>query len=255
MEDRHDSGGRRATATRILVVDDELSILKFVSASLRVAGYEPVSARDGEEALQVIEQTLPALVILDITMPKLDGFEVCRRVREWSQLPIIMLSARGGEQDKVKCLHLGADDYLVKPFAIEELIARVEAVLRRTRAAEAPSAEPTFVSHDLQVDFAARRVTMAGREVNLTATEYSLLKELVLHRGKVLTHRMLLNRVWGLEYGDESEYLRVFVSRLRHKLGDDAADPKYVRTVSGVGYAFLDSSQTEVPLGQVRGGI
>jgi DNA-binding response OmpR family regulator len=205
---------------------------------------------DGEEALRVIEQTLPALVILDITMPKLDGFEACRRVREWSQLPIIMLSARGGEQDKVKCLDLGADDYLVKPFAIGELLARVEAVLRRARAAEAPTAEPTFVSQGLHIDFAARRVTMADREVNLTPTEYSLLKELALHRGKVLTHRTLLNRVWGPEYGDESEYLRVFVNRLRHKLGDDAADPKYVRTVSGVGYTFLDFSQTEAPSGQ-----
>ncbi|MEE9201869.1 MAG: response regulator transcription factor [Dehalococcoidia bacterium] len=227
--------------TRILVVDDEISILKFVSASLRSAGYEPSLALDGQEALKAIEETLPDLVILDITMPKLDGFEVCRRVRQWSQVPIIMLSARGSEQDKVECLRIGADDYLVKPFAIEELLARVEAVLRRTRAAEAPSVEPTFVSHDLQVNFAERRVTVGGREVNLTATEYSLLRELILNRGKVLTHRMLLNRVWGPEYGDERDYVRVFVGRLRHKLGDDAASPKYIRTESGVGYRFLNS--------------
>lgn len=222
-------------------MDDELSILKFVSASLRSAGYEPVLARDGEEALQAIEETLPDLIILDITMPKLDGFEVCRRVRQWSQVPIIMLSARGGEEDKVACLRAGADDYLVKPFWIEELMARVEAVLRRARAAQAPSAEPTFMSGDLQVNFAERRVTIAGEDVELTSTEYSLLQELVLHRGKVLTHRMLLHSVWGPEYGDERDYVRVFVNRLRRKLGDDAANPRYIRTESGVGYRFLDS--------------
>lgn len=223
------------------MVDDELSILKFVSASLRSAGYEPALARDGQEALQAIEETLPDLVILDITMPKLDGFEVCRRVRQWSQVPIIMLSARGSEEDKVACLRAGADDYLVKPFWIEELMARVEAVLRRARAAEAPSAEPAFVSGDLQVNFAERRVTVAGEEVKLTSTEYSLLQELLQHRGKVLTHRMLLHSVWGPEYGDERDYVRVFVNRLRRKLGDDAASPKYIRTESGVGYRFLDS--------------
>jgi two-component system KDP operon response regulator KdpE len=227
---------------RILVVDDELSILKFVSASLRSAGYEPLLAGDGQEALKVMEETLLDLVILDIIMPKLDGFEVCRRVREWSQVPIIMLSGRSDERDKVKSLHLGADDYLVKPFGIEELIARVEAVLRRTRAAETPSAEPAFASHDLQVNFAERRVTLGGWEVKLTSTEYSLLKELLLHRGKVLTHRMLLNRVWGPEYGEEKEYVRVFVSRLRHKLGDDSTNPRYIRTESGVGYRFLNTA-------------
>ena len=179
---------------RILVVDDEPSILKYVSASLRRQQYEVVQAIDGEQALLAMEETLPALLILDIAMPKLDGFEVCRRIREWSQVPIIMLSAREGAEDKVKCLRMGADDYLVKPFSVEELLARVEAVLRRTKSAESMQAEPTFVSGDLQVNFAERRVTLYGKDIDLTSTEYNLLQELVLHRGKVLTHRMLLQK-------------------------------------------------------------
>ena len=228
--------------TRILVVDDEPAVLGFVSACLRRHGYEVAMASDGEQALQAMEETPPELVILDIVMPKLDGFEVCRRIREWSQVPIIMLSARAGEQDKVRCLRLGADDYLVKPFGIEELIARVEAVLRRTEAASAPLAEPTFVSGDLQLNFAERRLTVAGHEIDLTPTEYSLLRYLALHRGKVLTHRMLLQQVWGPEYADERQYVRVFINRLRHKTGDSPANPRYIKTESGVGYRFLAST-------------
>ncbi len=226
---------------RILVVDDEPSILKHVSVSLRLQQYEVVQAIDGEQALLAMEENLPALLILDIAMPKLDGFEVCRRIREWSQVPIIMLSAREGAEDKVKCLRMGADDYLVKPFSVEELLARVEAVLRRTKPAESMQAEPTFVSGDLQVSFAERRVTLHGEDVDLTSTEYNLLQELVLHRGKVLTHRMLLQKIWGAEYGDEVEYVRVFVNRLRHKLREDSNSPKHIITVPRVGYRFSAS--------------
>jgi two-component system KDP operon response regulator KdpE len=178
-------------------------------------------------------------VILDIRMPKMDGLEVCRRTREWSHVPIIMLSAMDEEQDRVKCLRLGADDYLVKPFGIQELMARVEAVLRRAKAVEMPLEEPNFISGELEVNLAERRVTLSGQEVKLTPTEYSLLQQLVLHRGKVLTHEMLLRSVWGPEYDGEKEYIRVFVNRIRRKIGDDPTDPKYIWTQPGVGYRFL----------------
>ncbi|MBI2855421.1 MAG: response regulator transcription factor [Chloroflexi bacterium] len=224
---------------RVLVVDDEVSIRKFVAASLRAEGYDVSLASNGEEALRLVEESLPDLIILDIRMPGVDGFEVCRRIREWSQMPIIMLSALTEEEDKVKCLRMGADDYLVKPFGISELVARIEAVLRRAGANQVPVDEPSFATDDLQVNFAERRVTHSGQEVKLTPTEYSLLQQLVQHRGKVLTHGMLLRSIWGPQYGDEKEYVRVFVNRLRHKLGDDPANPSYIWTEPGVGYRFV----------------
>jgi len=228
--------------TRILVVDDELSIIKFLRANIEASGYDVLSAMDGAEALQTFEMELPDLVILDIMMPKMDGFEVCRRLREWSQVPIIMLSARGDESDKVKCLDLGADDYITKPFGKDELTARVKAVLRRTETAAAIPTQPSFTSGDLKINFVKREVTVAGREVKLTPTEYGLLQEFVLNTGKVLTHTHLLNKVWGPEYRDEREYLHVFIPRLRAKLEADPTNPKYITTVSGVGYQFRDMS-------------
>jgi len=224
--------------TRILIVDDELSIIKFLRANLKAENYETLTAMDGAEALQITEMELPDLVILDIMMPKMDGFEVCRRLREWSQIPIIMLSARGDESDKVKCLDLGADDYITKPFGASELIARVKAVLRRTEAAGTIPTQPSFTTGDLEINFAKRQVTVAGEEVKLTATEFSLLQELVLNAGKVLTHTHLLNKVWGLEYREERQYLHVFIRRLRTKLEPDPTNPKYIITVPGVGYQF-----------------
>jgi len=224
--------------TRILVVDDELSIIKFLRANLEAKGYKVLAAMDGAEALQTFEMELPDLVILDIMMPKMDGFEVCRRLREWSQAPIIMLSARGDESDKVKCLDLGADDYITKPFGASELIARVRAVLRRTEAAATLPTQPSFTSGDLQISFAQRRVTIAGKEVKLTPTEYSLLQEFVLNAGKILTHTHLLNKVWGSEYREDTQYLHVFVRRLRAKLEPDPANPRYIITVPVVGYQF-----------------
>jgi len=223
---------------RILIVDDEAIIIKFLRVNLEANGYETLAAMDGAEALQKVEMELPDLVIMDIMMPKTDGFEACRRLREWSQIPIIMLSARGDLIDKVKCLDLGADDYLSKPFGVEELLARVRAVLRRTEGAYATPSQPSFTSGELQINFAARQVTIAGDEVRLTPTEYSLLQELVLNRGKVLTHRMLLSKVWGPEYGDEREYLHVFIGRLRKALEPDPEHPRYIVTVQGVGYKF-----------------
>jgi len=224
--------------TRILVVDDELNIVKFLRANLEAKDYVVLAAMDGAEALRTFEMELPDLVILDIMMPKIDGFEVCRRLREWSQIPIIMLSARGDESDKVKCLDLGADDYITKPFGKGELIARVRAALRRTEAATPITTQPSFTSGDLEINFAQRRVTVAGKEVKLTPTEYTLLQEFALNVGKVLTHTHLLNKVWGPEYREEREYLHVFVRRIRAKLEPDLTNPSYIITVPGVGYQF-----------------
>lgn len=226
--------------TRILVVDDELSIIKLLRANLEAGGYEVLAAMNGSEALQKFEIELPDLVILDIMMPKMDGFEVCCRLREWSRVPLIMLSARHDENDKVKCLNLGADDYITKPFGKDELIARVRAVMRRTEPSAAVSSQPSFSTSDLEINFAKRQVTIAGTEVRLTRTEYKLLQELVLNAGKVLTHTQLLHKVWGPEYYDDTQYLHVFVGRLRAKLEADPTNPRYIVTVPGVGYQFKD---------------
>ncbi len=231
--------------TRILVVDDELANVKLLRANLEVRGYEVLAAMDGTEAIRIVEMEIPDLIILDIMMPKMDGIEVCRRLREWSQIPIIMLSALGHESDKVKCLELGADDYLTKPFGVKELIARVRAVLRRAQAAGAVPAQPSFTTDDIQINFAKRRITVAGGEVRLTPTEYNLLQELVVNAGKVLTHAHLLNKVWGLEYGEEREYLRVFIGRLRKELEPDPENPKYIITIPGVGYQFEATAKRE----------
>ncbi|HUT96997.1 MAG TPA: response regulator transcription factor [Dehalococcoidales bacterium] len=223
---------------RILIVDDELSILKYLRANLEAEGYEVLMAMDGIQALQTLEAELPDLVVLDIMMPEMDGLEVCRRLREWSQLPVIMLSALDDESDKVQCLDLGADDYITKPFGKEEFIARVRAVMRRAEAASPAPNIPSVKSGDLEINFSKRKVTVKGKEVALTSTEYALLQELTLNAGKVLTYTHLLQKVWGNDYADEREYLHVFVSRLRAKLEADPKNPRYTTTVSGVGYRF-----------------
>lgn len=222
--------------TRILVVDDELNILKYLRANLLTNGYEVLMASDGAEALQIYETELPDLVILDIMMPKVNGFEVCRRLREWTQVPIIMLSAIGDEKDKVKCLKLGADDYITKPFGVEELLARVVAVLRRTEATSLP--QPTLHSGNVTIDFAAHRVTREDKEVNLTATEYALLAYLAQNVGRVITPDQILATVWGEEYLGEIHMLQVNVGRLRQKLQDDTKKPKLITTKIGIGYMF-----------------
>jgi len=224
--------------TRVLIVDDELAIIKFLKANLDARGFATLAATDGAEALQTIERELPDLVILDIMLPNIDGFEVCRRLREWSQIPIMILSGRSGAEEKVKCLNLGADDYVTKPFDMDELVARISAVLRRSQAVGAIATRPSFTCGDLNVNFIERCVTVADNEVKLTPVEYSLLQEFVLNAGKVLTHTYLLNRLWGSEYRGETHYLRVFVSRLRAKLGLDRIDASYIVTVPGVGYKF-----------------
>ncbi len=223
---------------RILIVDDEVSILRYLGSILRGEGYEVVSAGNGREALRLAEEEDPALIILDIMMPRLDGFEVCRRVREWSHVPIIMLSARSDEQDKVKCLDLGADDYITKPFEAEELLARMRAVLRRANGANQITTPASFTAGELVINFAQRLVSISRKEVKLTPTEYNLLQEFALNAGKVLTHAYLLNKVWGPEYGEEREYLHVFVRRLRNKIEPDPANPRLIVTVPAVGYKF-----------------
>jgi two-component system KDP operon response regulator KdpE len=228
--------------TRILAVDDESNIRRLLKANLENKGYEVSTAMDGAEALEKVATELPDLMILDINMPKMGGFETCRQLRQWSQIPIIMLSARGDQTDKVTCLELGADDYITKPFGISELEARVKAVLRRTGTTSNIPNQPFFTSGDLQISFAERRVTMAGNEVRLTPTEYSLLQELVLNAGKALTHTYLLQKVWGPEYYSETEYLHVFIGRLRRKLHIDSADHEYILTLPGVGYQFRDTA-------------
>jgi two-component system, OmpR family, KDP operon response regulator KdpE len=231
------------TTARVLVVDDEPAVIKFVAANLRARGYDVADASNGLEAVERVKDYKPDLVILDINMPGMDGFEACSYVREISDAAIIMLTAHGGEGDKIRALDLGADDYLTKPFAIGELMARVRAVMRRASEAHTRSTHQEEVSAgDLKVDFEHRHVTLKGQPVKLTPTEYSLLEQLVIRPDTVLTHRELLSTVWGAEYRDETEYLRVYVGRLRRKLEDDPAKPKYLLTESGVGYRFAPQS-------------
>ncbi len=225
---------------RILIVDDDLSIIKLLRANLKAEGFEVIAVMNGDEALHAIEKEALDLVILDIMLPGIDGFQICERVREWTQVPIIMLSARGEEGDKVKCLNMGADDYVTKPFSIEELIARMKAVLRRAEALKSDQMKAEVSIGKLNLNFAERRVTFDGREIKLTPTEYRLLQELVLNAGKVLTHSLLLGRVWGPEYAEEREYLHVFIGRLRKELGEDQEKPKYIITVPGIGYRFRE---------------
>lgn len=221
---------------RILVVDDDPAILRLLSTNLKARGYEVFTAVDGEEALETVQQNNIDLIILDIMMPKLDGVQVCQRIREWSDIPIIILSARGDEHDKVNCLELGADDYLTKPFGIAELMARVNTAFRHRGDAQATPAQSSFRTDGLEINYAKRRVTVKGKEIALTPTEFSLLQQLAVNSDKVLTHSMLLHSVWGSEYSSEKEYLRVFVGRLRRKLEPDPKNPRYIQTIPGVGY-------------------
>ena len=227
---------------RVLVADDDPIVVKFVSAILRNEGCDVLTATDGTAALEAVERELPDLLILDIMMPKVDGLEVCRRLREWAQLPIIMLSVHGETSDKVRCLNLGADDFVTKPFAVDELIARVKSVLRRAKMPDDVRELSSFTMGDIEIDLLRRKVTVAGKEIRLTPTEYILLQELVSNAGKVLSHTHLLGRVWGPDYVEDRQFLHVFISRLRTKLEADPQNPEYITTVSGVGYLFKDVS-------------
>jgi len=223
---------------RILIVDDDPTISKLVRANLEARKYKTLTAADGAEALQIVERELPDLVILDILMPNMDGFEVCRQLRKWTQIPIIMLGERGDESDRVKCLDLGADAYLTKPFGVEELIAWVQAILRRTTTTGVTSTQSSYKYNNIIFNFTERRVTVAGRQVTLTPKEYHLLRELVLNANNVLTYSMLLGKIWGPEHTAKRKYLRVFIHRLRKAIEPDLEKPVYILTVPGVGYSF-----------------
>jgi two-component system KDP operon response regulator KdpE len=226
-----------ATGARILVVDDEPAILRAVRTNLARHDYQVQTAETGREALERHAYGHPDLLLLDLVLPDLDGLEVIRRIRERANTPIIVLSAREAERDKVRALDLGADDYLTKPFGVDELLARVRVALRH--AAGPASGSAVFRTGDLAVDLERRRVIVAGREVHLTPTEYELLKAFITHPNKVLTDRMLLNWVWGGQYGAADHYLHVYVARLRKKLTAGAAGPAYLVTEPGVGYRLL----------------
>ena len=218
---------------RVLVVDDERPIRRFLNTSLAAHGYAVFEAADGPEALAAVIDQRPDLVILDLGLPGMDGVEVTQRLREWTPLPIIVLSVRDQEQDKIAALDAGADDYLTKPFGIGELLARMRAALRR---AAAPAGEPVFTAGELAVDLARRRVTVAGHDVQLTPTEFDLLRVLAVNAGKVLTHHQVLRQVWGAGYEAESHMLRVNIHNLRRKLEPDPSRPVYIVTEPGVGY-------------------
>ena len=222
---------------KILVVDDDPSTLKFVAAFLRSHNYDIVAAIDGNEVLPMVEAEAPDMVLLDIMLPGLDGYTICQKLREWSGVPVIMLSALREVADKVKCLELGADDYISKPFSLDELLARIEAVQRRYISSPADKAGASnFASGDLEINFVSQQVKHCGREITLTSTEYALLRELALNSPKVLTYQLLLQRVWGAEYSNERDYLYVYVRRLRKIVEDDPQNPLHIVSVRDVGY-------------------
>jgi two-component system, OmpR family, KDP operon response regulator KdpE len=231
------------SSLRILVADDERAIRRFLKVSLGNQ-YEVFEAVNGEETLQAVATEHPDLVILDLGLPGMDGVEVTRRLREWTTIPIIVVSVREREDDKIAALDAGADDYLTKPFSVGELLARIRVAVRRSTR---PDNEPVFQIGDLTVDLARRIVTMRGEPVTLTPTEYDILRALVQNAGKVLTHRQLLRAVWGTAYESETHILRVNVSNLRRKIEPDPARPTYIVTEPGVGYRLKISDDTRLP--------
>jgi two-component system, OmpR family, KDP operon response regulator KdpE len=223
------------TSATVLIVDDEPQIRRVLRTTLTSHGYTVIEARSGDEALEQIRNERADLILLDVNMPGLSGLETCREIRRTSDVPIIMLTVRNTERDKVQALDAGADDYVVKPFGAEELMARTRAALRRFAPTDSL---PSFVSNDLNIDFEKRAVTLKGQAVRLTPKEYELLRHLVANQGKAQNHRRLLQAVWGPDYGDETEYLRVFINQLRKKIEPDPRHPRYLHTDPWVGYRF-----------------
>jgi two-component system KDP operon response regulator KdpE len=220
----------------IVVVEDESLIRRFLRAALTSHGYQPVEAVNGQEGLALVTARQPDLVLLDLGLPDIDGLEVTQRLREWTTIPIIVLSARGQEQDKVAALNAGADDYLTKPFGVDELLARMRVALRHAARATQGTHETIFTLGNLRVDLERRQVFVADDEIHLTPIEYKLLTTLIEHAGKVVTQRQLLQVVWGPQYATETQYLRVYMGQLRHKLEADPARPRYLLTELAVGY-------------------
>jgi len=232
---------------RILVVDDERRMVGFIRLNLEQDGFEVIEAFNGSEALNRLRDSLPDLILLDVMMPDINGFEVLRMMREISQVPIIMLTAKGEEDDKVKGLELGADDYITKPFSPRELVSRVKAVLRRGGTFEEDEDGVIDVDDRLKIDFGKREVWVEGELVKLRPTEYRLLYHLVQNAGWVLTHDQILTKVWGYEYRDEPHYVRLYINYLRKKIEKDPSNPEYILTERGVGYRFVDYRRDKSP--------
>ncbi len=228
------------TNKKILIVDDEERMLRFIRLNLEHDGFQVIEATKGNEALDKMRTGMPDLILLDVMLPDLDGFEVLKMVREISSIPIIMLTAKGEEDDRVKGLELGADDYVTKPFSPRELVSRVKAVLRRIEAEGGENEEVIEVDNRLKIDFNRREIWMEDELVKLRPTEYRLLYHLVQNAGWVLTYDQILSRVWGYEYRDEPHYVRLYINYLRQKLEKDPSNPQYILTERGVGYRFID---------------
>lgn len=226
----------------ILIADDEARMRRFMRMNLELEGYRVIEASNGMETIDRVREDLPDLVLLDVMMPVLDGFEALRIVRETSTVPVIMLTVRDDESDKVKGLELGADDYVTKPFSPRELASRIKAVLRRTEMESGSTAGKSLIVVDdyLQIDFNKRQVFVGGKEIKLRPTEYRLLYHLVMNAGQTLTHEMILSKVWGYEYRDESQYVRLYITYLRQKIEPDPSNPRYILTERGLGYRFAD---------------
>lgn len=224
----------------ILVVDDESRIVRFVRMNLELEGFRVSEANAGREAIEKVRDDLPDLVLLDVMLPDMDGFEVLKEIRSFSTVPVIMLTVKGEEEDRVRGLDLGADDYITKPFSPRELVSRIKAVLRRTEAAMPASQGLVVIDEDLQIDFDQREVIVRGNRIKLRPTEYRLLYHLVNNAGWVMTHEMLLSKVWGHEYRDDHQLLRLYITYLRQKIEPDPSNPKYILTEHGVGYRFVD---------------
>ena len=225
-------------SAQILVVDDEPRYVRLMEANLVSAGYKVITASTGQEAVDAVDANRPDLVLLDVMMPGIDGIEACERIRKFSTVPIVMVTARGDERDRVRGLDVGADDYIVKPYSVTELLARVRAVLRRAQFAESTFQLSVFMHNKLSVDFARAEVYLGDTEIQLSATEYRLLLQFVQNQGKVMTSEELLENVWGQSYRDDKEVLWVSISRLRQKLEDNPKQPRYIVTRPGLGYTM-----------------
>lgn len=225
---------------RILVVDDEKRMVRFIRLNLEYDGFQVIPAYNGKEALDQVRNALPDLILLDIMLPDIDGFQILRKIREFSSVPVIMLTAKGEEDDRVRGLEGGADDYVTKPFSPRELVSRVRAVLRRIESTEGSTSTIINVDERLKIDFKRREVWVDNQIVQLRPTEYRLLYHLVQNTGWVLTHEQILTKVWGYEYRDEPHYVRLYINYLRKKIEEDPTKPKYILTERGVGYRFVD---------------
>ncbi len=238
----------------ILVVDDEPRMTKFIRMNLELEGYEVIEAHNGVEALDKVRTNLPDLVVLDVMMPELDGFETLEMLREVSNVPVIMLTVRADEEDKVRGLELGADDYVTKPFGAREFVSRVKAVLRRTQSPTTPVEAILKIDDRLSIDFNSREVIVEGEQIDLRPTEYRLLYHLIENAGWVVPYETLLAKVWGYEYQEEIQYLRLYVAYLRKKIEIDPSNPQYILTERGVGYQFIDFRQEQPDDTPSKGG-